>query len=196
MGWTITLTEQSLRHIDTCLRRPSLRLCGSNLISRLLNSQVKSAMLVLLREVTQDILDELEKQIKSRERSAWTTSFSVISILCICMEDAQIAIDGFTMHNKIHGIDNNVPTLQDHIEACRKLDDLLFEHLSRLFHGVYKSNKSSSRSRKGRAYNPIRDGAGRADQGSFTFVEQIRHIISDNGKYGLPQLFLRLTTYR
>lgn len=190
MGWTIKLTDQSLERAICSLRTPGFRAYQTRLISRLLNSQLKSAMLVLIREVTREVLEKLERELFTRNDSVWAICFFVISILCMCMEDAQIAMDGFFMHSKYHGTTVSSPSYGERIEACRKLDDHLFTHLNKLFHGVFKSDKKLSTRRKVHVYNPIRElpeDCSTLDQNLINLIKSIRQLISDEGKYASIQ---------
>ena len=153
-------------------------------------------MLGLMRKVTWDVLEQLERELHARKDLVWATYFCVISILCISIEDAQIAIDGFVMHTKFHG--TNISSYGDRIQACRKLDDQLFTHLNDLFHGVFRTEKRPSTRRKGNIYNPIRDGSGDTsslDQSSVSLINNIRRVIADEGKYLLIRLPLDLIVH-
>lgn len=46
----------------------------------------------------------------------------------------------------------------DFIAVSRSLDDLPYNHLCELFHGVYKSTRLASARKKQHGFNPIRDG--------------------------------------
>ena len=186
MGRNITLTKQSLERVLHQLRKPSLLAYQTNLISRLLNSQVKSAMHGLMREFTWDVLEKLERELKTRKKSVWATSFCVISILCISIEEAQNAIDRFGMYTKFLGTNVSSSSHGDCIQACRKLDDHLFAHLEELFHGVFGTKKALSVGRKGYAFNPIRTGLtdfSDLDQSSLNLINDVRRVISDKGRY-------------
>jgi hypothetical protein len=186
MGRTVALTKQSLERVIHQLRKPSLQAYQTNLISRLLNSQVKSAMHGLMREVTWDVLEKLERELKTRKKTVWATSFCVISILCISIEDAQNAIDGFGMYTKFLGANFSSFSHGDCIQACRKLDDCLFAHLKDLFHGVFRTKKALSAGQKGYAFNPIRTGLtdfSDLDQSSLNLINDVRRVISDKGRY-------------
>jgi hypothetical protein len=131
-----------------------------------------------------EVLEELEKELRTRSKAVWATCFCVALILCICIEDSQIAVDAFTMHTRNHGVESDAPSSQATIDTCRKLDDLLFGHLVGLFHAIYKTQDTSE---DGHAYNPIRDkpviGVKEGiDRESADLVNDICRIISNHGQ--------------
>lgn len=141
----------------------------------------------LREEFAREILADLERELKSRNRAFWSTGFCVISILCICMEEAQISIDGLVMHELVFNTDASQPSLEDSVGLCQKLDGLAFGHLSQLFLGVYKTNKGIPAYGDDSIYNPIRDRKKikfeeLMDEQSITLVDEIRGIISSSGK--------------
>ncbi|KAE9378477.1 hypothetical protein N431DRAFT_528799 [Stipitochalara longipes BDJ] len=158
MATTLTMTESSKEHLTDHLQKPTRVCYHSNIASRLLNRQIKSAMHTLRQQLMREVLEELEKELKTRSKAVWAPCFCVALILCMCVEDAQIAMDAFAMHTRILGAEQDAPSSQATIEACRKLDDLLFIHLLELFHGVYRTHQTSKALNSSRVYNPIRDG--------------------------------------
>jgi hypothetical protein len=201
MGRSITFTDRSAEQVASSLRKPVLRPYERYLISRLLNRQVKSAMHSLQRDLTREVLEELEKDLKKRSKAVWATCFCVISILCICMEDVQVAINGFLLHKRVNRPEIKPTSAEECIEICRKLDDLPFDHLVRLFHGIYKTQKTPSARRNDHIYNPIRDGpeidcSEGLDQGSADLVNEIRRIINDHGEDRVLGQEIELTSYR
>jgi hypothetical protein len=186
-GTTLTITATSKKDVGECLRKPIMRAYDSNIISRLLNRQIKSAMHALRREVMKEVLEELEKELRARSKAMWATCFCVTLILCICIEEAQTAMDAFTMHTRVHGVESDAPSSEATIETCRKLDDLLFGHLLELFHAGYKTHDTSKQCKGGRAYNPIRgkpliDVKEGLDHESADLVNDIRQIIATHGE--------------
>ena len=143
-------------------------------------------MHALRREVMTEVLEELERELRSKSKAAWATCFCVTSILCICMEYAQTAMDAFTMHTRLHGAEKESPSSEATIEACRKLDKLLFRQLLAIFHTIYKSHQTSKTQNCDRTFNPIiRDRLGTdiqngLDQESAHLVIEIRQIISSH----------------
>jgi len=187
MGTTLTITDKSKEDVGECLRKPTMHAYDSNIISRLLNRQIKSAMNALRRDMMREVLEELERELRTRSKAIWTTCFCVALILCICIEEAQITMDAFTMHTRAYGAESEVPSSESTIETCRKLDDLLFSHLLELFHAAYKTHQISKQYNSGRTYNPIRDKPEINDKEGFdpeaaNFVIEIRKVIATHGK--------------
>jgi hypothetical protein len=187
MGTTLTITNVSKEYVTERLQKPNMRSYDSNLISRLLNRQIKSAMHAFRRELMREVLEELERELKTKSKAAWAICFSVASVLCICVEEAQTAMDAFTMHTRVHGAERESPSSEATIETCRKLDDLLFSYLLDLFHGIYKTHQISKTQNSSRIYNPIRDWPDKdiqksLDRDSAHLVIEIRQIIVNHGK--------------
>jgi hypothetical protein len=192
MGRSLIYTAASADVVLQELRRPTARIWDSN-ISWLLNRQLKSAMITLLRGVTREILEDLEKELRTRSKAVWATCFCTVCILIFCMEEVQIATDGFVMHKRLYNPDGNNPSPEDAIEICRKLDELPYAYLIELFHGVYKTRKLPMRHRGDHIYNPIRDGAEvdreeGVDQEAVDLANEARLIIKDYGKPPLSTL--------
>lgn len=186
MGTTLTIADTSMEYVREHLRKPPMRAYDSSGISRLLNRQIKSAMHNVRQEVMREVLEELEKELKKRSKVAWPTCFCVSLILCICMEEGQTAMDAFTMHTRAHGTESDAPSSEATIENCRKLDDLLFRHLLKLFHAIYKTHQTAKPHSSNCIYNPIRDRPerdvkGGLDHESTDLIIEIRKIITDHG---------------
>jgi hypothetical protein len=187
MATTLTIIESSKKFLNDHLRKPTRSSCDSSIASRLLNRQIKSAMHALRQQLIREVLEELEKDLKTRSKAVWAPCFCVALILCMCVEEGQIAMDAFAMHTRVLGAEQDAPSSQATIESCRKLDDLLFSHLVKLFHGVYKTHQSTKPHGNGRNYNPIRDGPEidaneSLDQESADLVFEFRQIMADHGR--------------
>jgi hypothetical protein len=187
MGTTLTITDLSKQYIGEHLRKPTAQSYDSSLVSRLLNRQIKSAMHSLRRELMREVLEGLDRELKTKSKEAWATCFCVASILCICLEEAQISMDAFTMHTRVHGAESESPSSEATIETCRKLDELLFKHLLELFHGIYKTRQTCKPQNGGRVYNPIRDRPetdikNGSNHESTGLVIEIRQIIANYSK--------------
>jgi hypothetical protein len=151
-------------------------------VSRLLNRQLKHEMYKLQRKILPAVLEDLEKDLKTRSKSCWASSFCVVLIVLMCMEEMQICMDGFTMHSKVYQTEDKISS-DEYIDTCRQVDHLLYTHLTGLFHGVYKSTNPKSKSKS--YVNPIRDGPqldedDGLDEDAVDLVEEIREIILEN----------------
>jgi hypothetical protein len=138
---TIRVTDASASLIARKLSYPTLQLYGSKIVSRLLNRQLKFAMNTLLREKMREVLRDLEKALKRRDKFLWGTTFCVVSILCICIEEVQIALDEFAVHIFQHGSPTERLSSSYIVEKCQELDEIPYVHHSRFFHGVYKNSQ-------------------------------------------------------
>jgi len=159
-------------------RQSSLTVWDSCTISRLLNQQAQSAMHKVYIETAKEILDGLQKALKSRTKAVWTTCFSVIIILFICIERTQIGISRFLVQKRIHRPEATPPS-EELMDICRKLDEYPVRHLMELFHATFRTRKYPA------GYNPIRDGfhADSEDdqvQDSEELVNEVRRIINDH----------------
>ncbi|KAF4631616.1 hypothetical protein G7Y89_g6514 [Cudoniella acicularis] len=192
LGRTITYSSDPVTEILPYLRRPAIREWDSSPISHLLNRQLKSAMHLLIRELIRDVLEDLERELRTRSKTVWGMSFCVVLILCFCMEDTQKNATGTVMHKRQFGTGERIPSSAEAIEVCRKLDDLPFEHLKTLFHGVYRSQKHPTSKKKDHIFNPIRDGLKEGqdeslDQDSVDLIYKFRDLI----KHHTPELVNR-----
>jgi len=185
IGRRITYAGDSGTRIHQGLNRPMVNEWDSNLVSHLLNRQIKCAMQKLRKQLTRDVLEDLEEVLRSRRKAAWATCFSVITILCICIEEGQIAMNGILMHKRTFEPED-APSSNEVIEACLELDAWLFRHMTELFHAVYKTHKYPSPSKKKSAVNPIRDGLRDESDDEFRhdceiLVLEAREILDDHG---------------
>jgi hypothetical protein len=91
MGRLITIADGSGEEAFHSLQMPMKLLYDLSSTSQLLNRQLKHTMFVLLKETTRRVLENLEKELRSRTRASWAPCFCVILILCICAEELQVA---------------------------------------------------------------------------------------------------------
>jgi hypothetical protein len=159
-----------------------------DLTSKILNRQLKHAMHLLLQETTRDVLDGLERELKTKTKESWAPCFCTILILCICIEELQIAVDGFAAHKATcRSSKANSFTRENGFEISRQLDDLLYNDCKTLFHAIYNSHKPKGlRNEKG-GFNPIRDthdvnGKNGVTQAMHDLVGEIHEIMGDSGK--------------
>jgi len=141
----------------------------------------------LLRDLTQDVLRDLEKKLMKRTEASWAPCFCTILILCICVEEVQASIDGFAVHSSKKKAGEGAISREDSIGISRRLDDLLFADCKVLFHGIYRSGKGSSGQKNETVFNPIRfevqiDESKGLTQEMCDLVEDIRDILDVHGK--------------
>lgn len=167
------LQYESSDYVIEAMRSPITGIWDASRVSQLLNRQLKAAMNKLLRKLTRDVLEKLQKDLSHKSKSNWASSFCTSIILCFCMEEAQIASNGFIVHQRNDDSMDATLSSTEVIEACKHLDDSPFRHLVELFHGVHK-------------YNPFRDNPEGnirhgLDSNSRRLVHEIRGIFSDFG---------------
>jgi len=181
MDRVITLTDDSAKEASQRLSAPTMLPYNFSFSSRLIHRQIKHQMQMLLHEMTREVLEGLEKELRTRVRASWPTAFCVILVLCLCIEMVQVATDGFVVHTQRHEGGDSVLLRETGIEICRSLDGRPYNGWANLFHAVHRSHK------KQRGFNPIRDGLGvdekeGLDQAALNLVNEI-HQITENGKY-------------
>ena len=125
--------------------------------TKILNEQIKCVLNSLMQETTREILESLEKELRTRTKASWQTLVCAILILSICIEAVQVGTDEYIVQNTVNG-NITAMTRDAAIEACRNLDDLLFKHCTDLFHGIYRTSKPKNGHRNDRGFNPVRDG--------------------------------------
>lgn len=144
--------------------------------SRLLNRQIKFAMHLVQQKLTAAVLRDLHDEIRKHSTESWTSSFGTIVILCLCTEELQVAVDGFTTL-----IGNSKRESQDGLNTCRRLDETI-EMFTNIFHDVYGTHKPNKKSRT-RGLNPFHsDPATRAELGyaAVNMVTKVGDVIEAN----------------
>ena len=155
--------------------------------SRLLNRQIKYAMLQVQVEETMAVLDELEKSLKTKTIDTWASTFCTILILCLCMENLQTAADTFIIASIEKDGERSKYRREQGLEACQALEQFPYENCVRFFHEVYRSHKEA------RAFNPLQEDLGSEQLGwnrpKREMVEGIRRLMDKQSKFrvlGLP----------
>ena len=180
MSRVIIFTRTSAEEVVTSLRAPKMLLYERTLASKLLNLQLKVAMYAVMRDMTRDVLEGLDRELRRKgKQSSWAGAFSVVLILCMCIEALQVAVDSFTV-----AFGCGTPSFRESaIEIMRISEVHTFEHILILFHGAYRTARS-----KRLGFNPIRDGLAVDEkngvtQGEADLVHDIRRIMKCHGKY-------------
>ena len=158
----------------------------SNLVSsKLLNRQIKFVIHTIHRELTKDVLEGIERLLRSRTKSSWPFTFTTIIMLCLGVEDLQIAAQAFaTTQNSIEGL-----RLESANKACSSLEEFPINTLIRLFHDIYRTNRGMSRGKIGPAqekgFNPLAakpapgDSSGLDDPAAEKMVAEFRQMVAD-----------------
>jgi hypothetical protein len=175
----LDLSDESVVRVQEVLRISSSSPVVPGITSEVLDHQVKFCMHKLSQEISLSVLDELEKQLKTRSKGVWGQCFCAILVLCLHMELVQavaVASEVSSMENDGLALPFN---LERSLETCRKLDEYPFRHMVELFHGVYRTQKYDG-------FNPLRTDStasedGVLDRETKDMIEQIRLIVLNSG---------------
>ena len=155
MGSLVTFTSDSAEKVYA--KSPNYNVPPEPFLSsRLLNRQLKCVMHRLHIELTREVLEGLEKSLRSRTRDAWGPSFAAILVLSLCIEGLQTAADTFVVCDLIK--EGQASKLQREMsaEACNEVEEYPFEKCVRLFHEIYKSGRVGNAGGRERGFNPLR----------------------------------------
>jgi hypothetical protein len=138
MSRVVTLTEDSVMRVREVMEDHT-SMGDPHMSSPLLNHQIKCAMHKVHQETTKAVLEGLERSLRRRSKDSWGPSFCAILILCLCIEDLEIAADIFVacaiMEDGLPSTYNRKQSL----DVCTSLEELPFALITRLFHAVYRS---------------------------------------------------------
>jgi hypothetical protein len=138
---------------------------------KLLNIQIKQVMYELLHVVTHDVLYGLDSELRNATKASWATTFSVILVLGIWIEDLEVSVDARIVHDVLNCC---LPTtIRDQTITWRQTVDDRYANCMDRFHSIYLRN-----GKKG--FNPTRNGL---DQPTFNLIIDIKTIIKSLGKY-------------
>ncbi len=183
MARILTFTKDSASLVKTVSRNDlGIDLSSDVISSRLLNRQLKHAMHILHRRQTKTVLQNFEGHLKKREQAGWPISFSVVLILCLCMEDIQIATNNFVFTDA----EISQGLRDKSYNACWQLEDKPYRHCTQLFHDMYRSYKQPNNHTTERGFNPIsQDDYHQTNwsQATQEMVNGIRQVINDSGRY-------------
>lgn len=181
MTRSLLFTDDSAKRAMRSLKSPIQLPYSPDVSSRLVTRQVKHVMYTLLHQVTAEVLEGLEKELRTRTRSSWATSFCIILVLSMYAEMVQVVTDV----RLVRAIGEGSSVSRDtSIEICRILDDVPIAQCSDIFHAVYRTSKPTHGPRNERGFNPIRDGLEvdakeGLNQAMTDLVEQIRDIVRE-----------------
>lgn len=156
MGSLVTFTADSAA--DVYARSPNYKVVPPEpyLSSRLLNRQLKFVMHRLHREITREVLEGLEKSMRSRTKDAWGPSFAAILVLSLCIEGLQTAADTFVVCDKIKEGEKSGYRREQSRKACKEIEDYPYERCTRLFHEIFKTWKEGNGGAREGGFNPLR----------------------------------------
>lgn len=104
----------------------------SPLSSKGLSKQIKGTMNLLLHELTTAVLDRFDWQLRGQKKESWLLCLATMIVICMCMEQAQISIDGFCLHRT--SSEGGDPRLiqQYGTGACHNIEKMAAEYTSLL----------------------------------------------------------------
>src|SRR5208282_4174347 len=107
--------------------------------SRVLGRQIKGAMKLLSEELTQDVLTGLDWELKQKNPQSWALCLCTRLILCICVEELQVAVDGFVYFMISHGGAKDPKYVREcGAQICKRLEFKTLLHSWLLLNGVLK----------------------------------------------------------
>lgn len=181
MGRILTFTKDSSSMVTKVSRNTlGIDIPPDTVSSRLLNRQLKHAMHILREAQTKTVLEEFERHLKKREQTEWPVSFCVVLILCLCIEDIQMATNNFV--NNDSGMSHDLHN--ESYQTCRELEDKPYRQYTQLFHDMYRSHKQPNGHAIDGGFNPILQVGGYEtcwSQDRRDMISSIRQLIKDSG---------------
>jgi hypothetical protein len=145
MHRSFAFTEDSAIEAIQSLQNPSNVLPHQPFITAaLLNRQIKAVIYLILKEYIGDLFGRLEWGLRN-SRTSWAICFCANIILCMLVEQVQIAIDAIVACKISSGRDA-ADTRKGGIESCQALEELPMKYSWILFYSIQ------------RKYNPIKEG--------------------------------------
>jgi hypothetical protein len=141
--------------------------------SRLLNRQIKRVINLASFTVLNRVLNHLEKVLRSRQFSLWSVGVSTILILCLSTEQIQAQADA---HITTLKATSSLPEhlIQEPQQSCGQLEDMLFSHLIKIFHCVYRTRQPGTNPLVfvpgQKDFNPHKDGPDKEIVGSLRSI--------------------------
>jgi hypothetical protein len=175
----LAFSEDSAIEAIQSLQNPSNVLPHQPFITAaLLNGQIKALINLLLKEYIGDFFGGLEWRLRN-SRTSWAICFCANIILCMLVEQVQIAIDAIVV-DKISSSRDAADTRKGRIESCQALEELPMKYSWTLYSGIQ------------RKYNRIKYGClaennSAQNDGEAGLVNNFRKLISDHG-IGFPKI--------
>lgn len=139
LGQTITFSDESVSEAVRSLQNVATNLPPlSRLTARVLAKQMKGAMNDLLEDLTKELLDKFNWNLRNNEPETWALCLLTHLILCMCAELVQVQVDAFIVF-RIDGGGDPVTIRQIGTEVCRRLEMVTLEHSWELIRGKLKT---------------------------------------------------------
>lgn len=181
MGRTICFSNDCASEAVACLQHlstnpPSL----SFLSARVLARQIKGALDLLLEDLTKELLDEFNSELRQKRTETWPECLCTLLVLCLTAELVQIGVDG-VVSVQISKDDTGDSKLirQYAIEVCHRLETQILEHSLVLVNGKLKVMLKK--------HNPFRNGCATDDgpaqnEVKRTLIDDLRQVLSSHGE--------------
>jgi len=164
--------ESAVKAIDSLQNRSTVLPHERFISAALLDRQIKVAINPLLEDYIGDLFKGAEKKLRSN-RASFAICFCLNLILCILVEQVQIAVDAIVIEKVSSGQDAG-DTRKDGIKICKELEELPMNYSWTLFDGIQ------------RKYNPIMNGClvdngSGQNQGEAALVDSVRQLMHNRG---------------
>ncbi|KAI9818056.1 MAG: hypothetical protein M1827_000680 [Pycnora praestabilis] len=176
MGRSLTLIEEEKEIIQLRLRYQGLGPYERFTCPRLANKQIKSVLCAMHQYSMSQLLENLEKLIRSRETSTWGSAFCVLILLAMMFEELQISIGYRIEAARIRNEDCRADG--DAMAYCAAMDKNVFDWAVDIFHARYKTES------KGR--NPMEHGSKAykvVDAETKRLIDGLRRLILQHGVF-------------
>jgi len=171
LGQTITFSIDSIDKAVTSLRNAAPNLPRRSCVSaRVLTKQMKGAMNDLLNDLTKELLDQYNWELRNKRPETWALCLLTHLILCICAEQVQIQVDAFIVLRISHGDCDPETIRRCGTEVCRRLENVVLGHSWDLIRGKLKTLLSKR--------NPFKYGYHQMNEGGVE-NEAERNLVND-----------------
>jgi hypothetical protein len=175
----LTFSEDSASEALKNLQNPPAIPLPPNLSARMMNRQIKGGFHLVLEDLQPKVIDDFDWELRHKRKDTWALCLCTFLVLCLCVEEIQVAVDGFAQY-KISNEGGN-PTLirQFATEICRRLEKETLGHTWYLLTGKMDGLKR---------HNPFRYGFSADDKSTrsvseIKLVNDLRQIMSDHGNW-------------
>ncbi|PVH76539.1 hypothetical protein DL98DRAFT_291268 [Cadophora sp. DSE1049] len=123
--------------------------------------------------MTTKVLAQLEKTMRSRDKSLWPTCFAAMLLLAYCMEQMEVLAGAHVHAARMGDLEARAAVEKEPEEYCGMVDDGPFAQLSHLFHALYRTGRPDTG-----GLNPLREDFGSRDDAGFDDVasKMIRNV--------------------
>ena len=178
LGQSITFSADSVFEAVTSLQNVATNLPQlSDLTARVLTRQMKGAMNDLLGDLTKELLDQFNWELRNKGPETWLLCLLTHFILCMCAEQVQMQVDAFIVFRIDHGGDP-VTIRRAGTEVCRRLENVVLEHSWDLIRGKLRT---LLRNRNPFKYGYQMDEGGVQKEAELNLVNEFRQIMSNHG---------------